>query len=834
MRAAGALLALALLAPGTAHAEPRDEAKRLFLAGLENAREGRYEVALEQFLEAQDIYPHPATVYNIARAYYDMGQLEESLGWFELYQASAPDKADEVAPLIASVNAMLSQQEAASAPTTAAEGAATSDELQRLQAIADELTALSQAIAERGVAETDPIPEREAVEAPAVEALPEPADFLSDAYEKTVVTASRYGQDPLDSPSTLSVLTEQDIRLSGATNIADLLRRVAGVDVMQLSSAQPDVSIRGFNRELSNKVLVLIDGRTMYTDFLGNPLWETFPIGLGDIERIEIIRGPGSAVYGANAMTGVINIITRRPGEGQNEVSFSAGHPGYAAAYTRMAGRADDLSWRASAGLHQAGRWSQEAWPTDDGSVGSPVDDQDQGLDVVRSSLRLDRRFLDKGFASVDVGYAGGMLEFYAIGTLGDYVFEFDQWHARGDLAYGPVHVRSWYTSLASTAQPWYQDAGSRGADVLPTTVDADIFDVELEAPVEFETGSVEHRFNAGVGLRSKLVDWTYLREQPLQELHTSAFVQEEARLHPVSLVGSLRIDKHPLVPLEETLSPRAAAIVRVLDETSARVTAGTAFRNPTFMENYTSLKQPTTREGVYVDTLGSESLVPERVATLEAGLHDNSTNFHEADLAVYRNVVTDLIFLDPVDPDGGATDFDPDGGGFTAGSTSCANQDEVYVARGLEAEVKAYPVRGLDLYANLALEDIEIRAYDVPAETDASTSRVKVNAGLMYRSAFRTDLSAHLHYASAQTWQLREFDAAGQIDLVEGEVPARTITSARLAVRPLEDESLELAFSGWNLAGLLGAEGFREHHKGQVVGYRAFGSATYRFGGAE
>ncbi len=831
MRAAGGLLALALFVPSTAYAEPRDEARRLFLAGLENARDGAYDEALDQFLEAQDIYPHPATVYNIARAYYDLGALEVSLEWFELYAATAPDKAEEVAPLVASVNAMLAQAEAP-APSVALDGAATSDELARLQAIADELAALSRAIGERGAVDAGPIPEGELVESAPVEARPEPADFLSDAYEKTVVTASRYGQDPLDSPSTLAVLTEQDIRLSGATNIADLLRRVAGVDVMQLSSAQPDVSIRGFNRELSNKVLVLIDGRTMYTDFLGNPLWETFPISMGDIRRIEIIRGPGSAVYGANAMTGVINIITRRPGEGQNEVSFSAGYPGYAAAYTRMTGRQDELAWRASAGLHQSGRWSAEAYPTDTGAVGSNVLDQDQGLDVVRSNVRFDRRFLDQGFASLDVGYAGGFLEFYAIGTLGDYAFTFDQWHVRGDLAYGPVHVRSWYTSLESSAEPWYYDAESRGAEVLPTTVDADIFDVELEAPVEFETGPVEHRFNAGVGLRYKLVDWTYLREQPLDELHTSAFVQEEARLHPVSLVGSLRIDKHPLVPIEQTLSPRAAAIVRVLDETSVRVTAGTAFRNPTFMENYTDLAQPTTREGVYVDTFGDESLVPERVATLEAGLHDNSTTFHEADLAVYRNVVTDLIFLDPVSPDGGASGFDAEQGGFTAGSTSFANQDEIYVATGLEAEVKAYPVRGLDLYANLALEDIEILVYDADPTTDESTSRVKVNAGAMLRSPWRSDLSVHLHHVSSQTWQLREFDAAGQIELVGSEVPARTITSARVAVRPFADEALELALSGWNLAGLMGAEGFREHPKGQVVGYRAFGSATYRFGG--
>jgi iron complex outermembrane receptor protein len=90
--------------------------------------------------------------------------------------------------------------------------------------------------------------------------------FQSEAYGRVVVTASRYGQDPLDSPSSVTILTEDDIRQSGATSIPDLLRQVVGVDVMALSSGKPDVSIRGFNRELSNKVLVLVDGRSVYLD----------------------------------------------------------------------------------------------------------------------------------------------------------------------------------------------------------------------------------------------------------------------------------------------------------------------------------------------------------------------------------------------------------------------------------------------------------------------------------------------------------------------------------------------------------------------------------------
>src|SRR5690606_31059305 len=117
-------------------------------------------------------------------------------------------------------------------------------------------------------------------------------------------------------------------------------------DAMQLASGHTDVSIRGFNREVANKVLVLVDGRSTYLDFIGTTLWETIPVTLEEIERIEVIRGPGSAVYGANAVTGVINIITRTPGEGSNHLLFEAGMPSYARGSMLVTGRSNGVGYR--------------------------------------------------------------------------------------------------------------------------------------------------------------------------------------------------------------------------------------------------------------------------------------------------------------------------------------------------------------------------------------------------------------------------------------------------------------------------------------------------------
>jgi iron complex outermembrane recepter protein len=109
----------------------------------------------------------------------------------------------------------------------------------------------------------------------------------------------------------LTVITQDDIRHSGANNVPDLLRMVPGVEVAQIDSNSWAISIRGFNSGYSSKVLVLIDGRSVYNPGFSGVYWDQQSIPLENIERIEVIRGPGGTVWGANAVNGVINIITK-------------------------------------------------------------------------------------------------------------------------------------------------------------------------------------------------------------------------------------------------------------------------------------------------------------------------------------------------------------------------------------------------------------------------------------------------------------------------------------------------------------------------------------------
>src|SRR6266850_1451403 len=126
-----------------------------------------------------------------------------------------------------------------------------------------------------------------------------------------VTTASRTPKALLKSPAAVYVLTSDDIRRSGATSLPELFRTVPGVAVARIDSDHWSVGVRGFGDQFSKSVLVLLDGRNVYTPLFAGILWGGHDVLLEDIERIEVIRGPGGTVWGANAVNGVINIITK-------------------------------------------------------------------------------------------------------------------------------------------------------------------------------------------------------------------------------------------------------------------------------------------------------------------------------------------------------------------------------------------------------------------------------------------------------------------------------------------------------------------------------------------
>jgi iron complex outermembrane receptor protein len=213
-------------------------------------------------------------------------------------------------------------------------------------------------------------------------AAPDLTEFsIEDLMQVKVVSAAKTEQALQDTAAAVFVITADDIRRSGVTQVMDALRLAPGVEVARIDSSRWAISIRGFNGRFANKLLVLIDGRTIYNAQFSGVYWELQDLFLPDIERIEVIRGPGGSLWGANAVNGVINIITKNAKDTQGGlVTLTAGDEERTIAGVRYGGKLGD-----SAQYRVFGQFSErEGLVTPDGR------DADDDWRIGRGGFRLD------------------------------------------------------------------------------------------------------------------------------------------------------------------------------------------------------------------------------------------------------------------------------------------------------------------------------------------------------------------------------------------------------------------------------------------------------------
>ncbi|MBK9643648.1 MAG: TonB-dependent receptor plug domain-containing protein [Deltaproteobacteria bacterium] len=624
--------------------------------------------------------------------------------------------------------------------------------------------------------------------------------------------------------------------MSTASTVAELLQTVPGLDMMQLTASNPEVSIRGFNQRLSNKVLVLVDGRTVYMDFIGSTLWSALPLTLEDIERIEIIRGPGSAIYGANAFGGVINIITRAPGDvsQQNQVSVAGGSAGLARGSVNLAGRDDRLAWKTTAGVQQLGRWSQDADPSRV-DVGSPYGDHPYSVQSATASAMLQWQLSEKGFVSVSGGVNDGLSEFYSLGALRLFGIDSTSTNARVDLGLGPLYVRSFYNRFGATAQSWYAPTSGEvlGGDIL-----SQAWDTEAQFNESFGANN-QHVLTAGVGFRLKTIDWVFLTPGVKVEPHVNGYIQQQSTFGPVTLNGAIRIDRHPLENVGTRPTARLSMVTRVGEGRVIRLNGGNAFRNPTFLESYTDLYLSTGVDGVLVNSMGSEvvrertdanyRLEPEKIRSIELGFLDQSNDSFRFEVAAYGYQVLDLIDLGSVSAEDNQLEFDATKGAYIAGESRFENETPVFWAGGGEVEGAWFGVPGLDVRLNYSFERIVSVAEDGSSTPSNAHPTHKGHAVVAWRSPWDLDVSMTVSAYSAQSWPIRSYDAAGQVAVDLVDVDAYTIVSNKLVWHPFGYDDLDLSASAWNwLALLQGAH--TEYPLGQPVGARLYGGVAYRF----
>lgn len=444
----------------------------------------------------------------------------------------------------------------------------------------------------------------------------DPFQFFEE--EAKVVTASRIAQPRVKAPATTYVVTSDDIKASGAQTIWDALRSVPGVDVAQTKTNQGEVSIRGLNQPMTNRTLVLLDGKTVLNSFFDVIVWESIPVTMQEIDRIEVVEGPASAVYGGNAVNGVINIITKTPDKmSGGQLSYTGGER------------------NTQIGNFDYGR-KQEAWAYKLGG----------GWRSMNQFSRSDQFASEAGKFSAFLGYtpapetewsfSGGVTDLNTQsteGSAGDFFDKGISSFARTDYRYRKTKVRAY----------WNHD--QTFLDQFPALNNPDLHCDSYNAEAE-QSLSLPFRNEAvfGTSYRRNTARSTLLMPGLLAQDLWAIYAEDKWEMADHwSLTGSGRLDRHPFTPL--LFSPRGSLLYTPVREHVFRISAGTSFRNPTLLENYvvTTVSVPNPGLGdtslfptIQNDSLGNRKLEPERMETVEIGhdghfgsLETHVTGFH-------------------------------------------------------------------------------------------------------------------------------------------------------------------------------------------------------------
>ena len=258
--------------------------------------------------------------------------------------------------------------------------------------------------------------------------------------EEVTVTASRTEQLLLDAPTAVTILSGDLISTSPAANYADLLRAVPGLNVSQTSARDINMTSRSATNTLATSQLVLLDGRTVYQDFFGFVLWDLLPVSFDEIASIEVQRGPSSAVWGANAMTGVVNVRTKTPRQMGNYTSIRAGGGEQSTGFFSAlhSGVRNNWAYKVSGSY-----FTQDAWPRPENNTGVLFpDSRNQGTQQPKFDGRVDYLLGPTENVSLSGGYAGTDGIIYT--GIGPFDIESGSWFSyfRGDYNRDLVNVR--------------------------------------------------------------------------------------------------------------------------------------------------------------------------------------------------------------------------------------------------------------------------------------------------------------------------------------------------------------------------------------------------------
>ena len=503
---------------------------------------------------------------------------------------------------------------------------------------------------------------------------PPPADTTPVFEDQVVVSASRIEQQLVNAPAAVSVVSAETIQNSPATNIGDLLRSVPGLNVTQVSARDINLTARGATSTLSTSQLALVDGRSIYLDFFGMVMWDLVPTNPNDIKQIEVIRGPASAVWGANAMSGVVNVITwsprelaAQPGRGN---AVTVGFGGFNRNVTGRDQGAGSLFYvNGSHARAVDDRWSykvsaayftQDAMPRPTGTLPNVFRTPypafvNQGTSQPKFDARVDYDIADNGGR---VTFAGGVA-----GTEGLIHTGIGPFNIAGDsrLTYFTTRYQkagrrvAFFTNLLDGVAANLLAYGPTGT---PLMLDFNTSTTDVEASDVRAIGT-RHALSFGGNFRHNGFDISLApngknRNEGGAYLQDEMFLSERVRW----LVGG-RLDKFSSID-GTVFSPRTTLMFKPSAAQTLRLSFNRAFRAPSFINNnieatilnevnLSALSPALSRFVFPIRANGNVDLKQESMTAYEIGYTGVIRNRATVTAAVYWNTTKDGIYFTPV-----------------------------------------------------------------------------------------------------------------------------------------------------------------------------------------
>ena len=490
---------------------------------------------------------------------------------------------------------------------------------------------------------------------------PELTQFsIEDLMQIKVVSAEKMEQALRDTASAVFVITADDIRRSGVTNVMEALRLAPGVEVARIDSSRWAITIRGFNGRFANKLLVLVDGRTVYNAQFSGVYWEIQDLFLPDIERIEVVRGPGGSLWGANAVNGVINIITKNSKDSQGGLAtLTAGNEERAIAGVRYGGKLGD-----SAQYRLYGQFTER-----DGQVAATTGD-DAGDDwrMGHGGFRLDwaPSAKDTVAAQGDL-YDGTFNQNYTLPNLTPPYTE--QRLSRTTASGGSLQAR-WEHQYSATSrmglQAYYQ---YENRDDPVYIVDSNTFDLDFQHNFAL-TDQQEVVWGLGYRRNSEqFTDTPFASVDPdkaTTELF-SAFIQDQADLIPerLRLTAGVKVERNSLTGWEWQPSIRMLWTPQSDHRFWAAISR--AVRTPSSGENdarvnlFVSPPSPLTGNlPVLFSIFSAEKLQPENLIAYEIGYRFQWSEQFSLDTTAFYNDYKQVITAVPGTPFPETREFPP------------------------------------------------------------------------------------------------------------------------------------------------------------------------------